>query len=73
MDKYYSNYKCVRCGRETILITGEVKSTERYGNYIACPHCGSKHLIKTKETDSIKECMEHSTYKRINGAIKQIR
>ena len=73
MEKYYTTFKCKNCGRETILITGEVKSTERYGNYIACPHCGSKHLIKINETDSFKECMSHSAYKREHGSLKQIR
>ena len=73
MEKYYTTFKCKNCGRETILISGEVSSTLKYGNYLVCSHCSSKKLIKINETDSIKECMEHSTYKRINGAIKQIR
>lgn len=73
MEKYYSSYKCGRCGREVILITGEVNSTTAYGNYLVCPHCSSKKLIKTVETDDLKECMKHSAYERRGRALRQIR
>lgn len=73
MDKYYTVFKCKRCGKEMILITGEVSSTKAYGNYISCSHCGCKKLIKTKETDSFKECMTHSAYKREGRAFRQVR
>lgn len=73
MEKYYTVFKCKRCGKETILITGEVSSTVTYGNYISCAHCGNKKLIKIKETDDFKECMKHSAYKRDGRALKQVR
>ena len=73
MDKYYTVFKCQRCGKETILISGEVSSTIKYGNYISCAHCGNKKLIKIKETDNFKECMAHSAYRREGHALKQVR
>lgn len=73
MEKFYTNLKCRRCGKEIILITGEMEDTKRYGNYISCPHCGAKSVIKIKEFDSIKECMNHNSYKRINGALRQVK
>lgn len=73
MEKFYINLKCKRCGKEIILITGEMQDTLRYGNYISCSHCGAKSVIKVKEFDSIKECMNHSAYKREHGALRQVR
>lgn len=73
MEKYYTMCKCKRCGKELILITGEMKSTEKYGNYIACPHCGSKNIVKISETDNFKECMNHAAYKRNGRAYRQVR
>lgn len=73
MEKYYTTFKCKNCGRETILISGEVSSTLKYGNYLVCSHCSSEKLIKINEFDSFKECMSHSAYKREHGSLKQIR
>ena len=53
MEKYYTVFKCKRCGKETILITGEVSSTVTYGNYISCAHCGNKKLIKIKDPEDV--------------------
>lgn len=73
MEKFYTMYICKRCGKEVILITGEMKSTQKYGNYVSCPHCGSKKLIKTSETDNFKELMGHAAYKREGRAYRQVR
>ena len=73
LEKFYTDFKCGNCGKETILISGEVSSTLKYGNYLVCSHCSSKKLIKINETDSFKECMSHSAYKREHGSLKQIR
>lgn len=73
MEKIYTSFRCVSCGKELILITGEVKSTLKYGNYISCSHCGSKHLVQTTETDNLKECMKHDSYKREHGALRQVK
>jgi len=67
----YTNYKCKRCNRELILITEEREATEKEGGYISCPHCGSKHIIVDKLTDSLKECMSERAYKRQHGAMVQ--
>ena len=73
LEKFYTDFKCGNCGKETILISGEANSTTKYGNYLACAHCGSKRLIKLNEFGSFKECMEHTAYKRKGRAIRQIR
>ena len=73
MEKFYTNLKCRRCGKEFILITGEMEDTRRYGSYISCPHCGARDPIEILKTDSIKECMNHNSYKRMNGALRQVR
>lgn len=73
MEKFYTNLKCKRCGKEVILITGEMEDTLRYGNYVSCPHCGARDPIKIFKTDSIKECMNHAAYKKEHGAIRQIK
>ena len=56
MQSMYTTYKCEPCKREMILITKEVTEAIKSGRYLACVYCGRKHIKKTKETDSIKEC-----------------
>lgn len=73
MDKIYTSYKCMKCKREFILLTDDLKHSQRRGEYICCPYCSSKKILKDKERDSVKECMEHSVYRREKGALRQIR
>lgn len=73
IEGMYTNYVCSRCNKENILITEEVSSTLRAGEYISCSHCGCKSLIKGKITDNLKECMNHSAYKKIHGVIRQVK
>lgn len=73
MDGIYKCYVCKRCNKETILISEEVSATLRDGHYISCSHCGSKKMKEQQATDSFKQCMEHSAYKRIRGSLRQIR
>ena len=49
----------------------EAQYTIRSGHYISCPHCGCKRIKESTVTDSLKECMEHSSYYRERGVIKQ--
>ena len=73
MEKIYSNNKCKSCKKEFVLLIAEVQDTLREGKYLSCPHCGSKHLVKTTETDNLKECMKHDSYKREHGALRQVK
>ena len=73
MDKIYLNFECKKCKKEFILLNQEFQDSIRHGMYICCPHCGSRNIIKTNATDSIKECMKHSAYKKENGAFRQVR
>lgn len=68
----YTIYTCNKCRKDTILITEEVESTIRSGKYISCSHCGSKRLKDGESTDSFKECMDHSTWKRVGGKMRQV-
>ena len=73
--KIYTSYLCTlkRCKKEFVLLTEDVQVTAEVGRYISCPYCSSKKVKKLNESDSLKECMGHSVYKRVNGALKQIR
>lgn len=73
MKKLYTSYRCVGCNRTSILLTDEVEITLRQGRYISCSHCGCKKLKKIKETDNLKECMESRSYRRVNGAIQEVK
>lgn len=73
MDGYYTSYKCKGCKKEIILITEEVKRTLTLGKYISCSHCGCKNLIIEKVTEDLRECMDHAAYKKVRGAIRQVR
>jgi len=73
IEGMYTNYKCFRCNKESILITEEVSATLRDGKYLSCSHCGSKKIKEGKATDSLKECMDHGVWKKEHGKIKQVR
>lgn len=73
MKGYYTSYKCRGCRKETILITEELEKTLAAGKYISCSHCGCKKLEKEKVTEDLRECMDHASYKKVRGAIRQVR
>lgn len=73
MEGYYTSYKCRGCNNEIILITEEVKRTLEASKYISCSHCGCKNLGTEKVTDDLRECMNHAAYKKVRGAIRQVR
>ena len=71
IDRYIV-YRCKICGKHTILISNEVDHTEKAGKYQTCGHDGRhRELIVCGAYDSIKECMDHDSYSRIKGRIKQ--
>lgn len=73
MRKIYMSYRCSKCKKEVILITDEVESSVKNNRYIACPYCNSQKLIKTNETDDLRECMQEGSYRREHGALRQVR
>ncbi|NRT70023.1 hypothetical protein [Clostridium beijerinckii] len=73
MEAFYKVYKYKRCKKEVILITDEVVDTIRKSKYISCSHCGSKEIVKDTSVSDLRRCMEHSAYKRVKGAIRQVR
>lgn len=72
MKSIYTSYKCKSCGREMVLMTEEVEKIIGNGKYLSCAYCNCRHLKKEKESDSIRECMRHSSYKREHGALRQV-
>ncbi len=73
MKDIYKCYVCKKCNKETVLISEEVEDTIKRGKYLSCSHCGSRNIKEQKSTNNLKECMDHATYKRKNGAIRQVR
>lgn len=72
MNDRYIIYKCLSCNKHFILFTNEVKHTEEESRYIACPFHGShRNICVVGKYENIKECMEHDSYKREKGRIKQ--
>ncbi|AAK79876.1 DNA-directed RNA polymerase subunit RPC12/RpoP [Clostridium acetobutylicum] len=72
MQSIYTSYKCSTCSKEFVLLTEDVESIQK-DRYIACPYCSSKRLVKGKVTDDLRECMKARVYKRVKGALKEIK
>lgn len=72
MKDGYIIYKCLTCNKHFVLFSNEVKHTEEESRYITCPYYGKhKNIVVVGSYESIKECMEHDSYKRVRGRIKQ--
>lgn len=68
--KEYTSYKCNACSKSFILLTSELNSKR----YLKCPHCSSRNIKITKETDDLREVLEEQhVYKRERGALRQVR
>ena len=67
MQNIYTSYKC-RCGREFVLLTEDIENLK---GYVVCPYCSSKNVKKENIADSLKECMQERSYRRVNGALRQ--
>lgn len=72
MKSIYKVYKCIKCKNEMILLSDEIEQSINHGKYLSCAYCNCRHLKKEKESDSIRECMRHSSYKREHGALRQV-
>ncbi|OPJ63703.1 hypothetical protein [Clostridium chromiireducens] len=73
MKEIYRTRICGKCGKTNILINDEVEDTIKKGKYISCSHCGSQRVVNENETSDLRKCMEHSSYKKVRGAIRQVR
>lgn len=74
-SKEYIAYKCLTCGKTTILLLSEVSESQDKGKYVTCGHDG-RHakLREIGRYDDLKECMSERSYKRgKHGAIKETR
>lgn len=70
MKDAYIIYKCKICGKHFILMTNEIKYSEKESKYITCPYHGKhKNIIVVGKYESIKECMQHDSYKKVEGRI----
>ena len=72
MESIYVSYKCESCYREIILIQEDVDKAIKNGKYLSCAFCNCRHLKKKCETDDLRQCMQHSYYKREHGALRQV-
>ena len=68
----YISYRCKKCGLEIVVPTYQIKELEDKGRYIACLF-GHRHLEVIDRYDSLKECMDQDSYKKVNGVTKQTR
>lgn len=68
----YSNYKCRTCKLEFVLLSDDVDKMSK-DRYLVCPYCSSKRLDKGNTTNDLRECMKEKSYKRVHGALRQVR
>lgn len=64
----YTSLKCKNCGKDLILLNDQLLSTD---NHIVCPYCSSRKITVNDGNDNLKELMEHRSYKRVRGYLKQ--
>ena len=72
MESIYIVLVCARCKKTIIVLKEEFEDTRNKNKYLACAHCGSKRVFKENETNDLRRCMEHNSYKRIRGALRQV-
>lgn len=72
MDKLYKSFECKSCHGEFILLNSDIHSNNIKGKFISCPYCGFKYIKEIKETDDLRECMDHSTWKKVSGKTRQV-
>ena len=70
---FYKNFICKSCDKQVILLEDDINDNEIKKRYISCPYCGSKRIKLENTSDSIKDCMKESAYKRVHGALRQVR
>ena len=72
MKDAYIVYKCQVCARHFILMTNDINHSEEESKYITCPYHGKhKNIVVVGKYESVKECMEHDSYRRDNGRMRR--
>ncbi len=66
----YQSYLCNKCKKEFIALTECINNNT---GYMSCAYCGCRSIKRTGKYSDLNQCMEHSSYVRDNGAIKQKR
>ncbi|GAA0735623.1 hypothetical protein [Clostridium oceanicum] len=72
MLSIYTSYRCRTCKNEFVVLTEEVEQQAKRNRYLVCPYCSSRRVSKEKIADSLKECMQERSYRRVKGAIRQM-
>jgi DNA-directed RNA polymerase subunit RPC12/RpoP len=72
MPDIYTSYDCKTCKGQLVLLTEEVNNMSK-DRYLKCPYCSSRHIKKQNISDSLKECMKESSYRRVHGKMRQVK
>lgn len=72
MLKNYTGLKCKKCKKEFILISEELNKMN-IDNELTCPYCRSPKVHIENATDSLKDCMKERSYRRVKGALKEVK
>ncbi|MCY6957945.1 hypothetical protein [Clostridium brassicae] len=68
MLSIYSSFVCKTCKKEFVVLAEEISN---FNGYLVCPYCSSKRVKRENIADNLKECMQHTSYKRVRGALRQ--
>ena len=68
----YIAYQCERCKIVIIVNREDMIRMETEGRIMNCIF-GHRDIRKLNQYEGLRECMEHSYYKREHGVVKQIR
>lgn len=71
--KNFLIYRCKICNKHFILDKEEVQLNLDKGNYLCCPFRGHRDIVVAGSYDSVGECMEHISFAREGGRMKQKR
>ena len=73
MQCIYKVYRCQICHKDIILLAEDIEDNSKKGKYIGCAFYESKKLSKYKESNNLKELMDNHVYKKVHGAVRQVR
>lgn len=79
MNKGYIVFKCLVCDKVTIVVNSQYDDSIEAERYMSCAHDGrhrdliaiGKFKIDKDRYKNIGECMQHDSYKKVKGRIRQ--
>lgn len=75
MNDGYIIYRCKTCNKVFLLLTSDVKHSERESKYLTCPYDGRHKSLsvigKVSRYGEIKGCMDHDSYVKVAGRMRQ--